>query len=300
MIIEVRLDQIQTHPLLQVRSDNVLSVTERDQKESDLQKQHERLLTVIQAGSYIDPIQVIRTAPENTEEFLVFDGHHRLLAYQEVKQPSDTIKVELLGHSLQDALKLGYTVNATHGAALRDKERTHACFRSLLFCRDEIPTKDLQVHGIGERLAQKLKQAAKILKSEADVYQTDTADQILKKIQTWTRVEIKKHGKGFGSRRPVFTTDEHMIPSYRYVLDRKPINVEEPEGVRLARMIEQMKVYVQNDPDLFRKAVKQLSREYDLQIRVKNQKVQRDEDGEKEEQHEHTRYEVLLSDELDI
>jgi hypothetical protein len=300
MIIEVRLDQIQTHPLLQVRSDNVLSVTERDQKESDLQKQHERLLTVIQAGPYIDPIQVIRSTPENSEEFLVFDGHHRLLAYKDLKQPHDIVKVELLDHSLQDAPKLGYTVNATHGAALRDKERTHACFRSLLFCHEEIPTKDLQVHGIGERLAQKLKQAAKILKSEADVYQKDNADQILKKIQAWTRGEIKKHGKGFGSGRPAFITDEHMIPSYRYVLDRKPINVEEPEGVRLARMIEQMKVYVQNDPDLFRKAVKQLSREYDLQIRVKNQKVQRDEDDEREDQREHTRREVLLSDELDI
>jgi endo-alpha-1,4-polygalactosaminidase (GH114 family) len=35
-------------------------------------------------------------------------------------------------------------------------------------------------------------------------------------------------------------------------------------------MIDQMKVYVQNDPDLFRKAIKRLSREYDLKIRVGN------------------------------
>jgi hypothetical protein len=300
MIIEVRLDQIQTHPLLQVRSDNVLSVTERDQKESDLQKQHERLLTVIQAGSYIDPIQVIRTAPENTEEFLVFDGHHRLLAYQELKQPSDTIKVELLGHSLQDALKLGYTVNATHGAALRDKERTHACFRSLLFCHDEIQTKDLQVHGIGERLAQKLKQAAKVLKSEADIYQNDNADQILKKLQAWTRVEIKRQKEGITNGKPTFLRDEHLIPSYRYVLDRKPANVEEPEGVRLARMIEQMKVYAQNDPDLFRKAIKRLSREYDLQIRVKNLKGEETHNQNTDDQTKLSRYEVSVSNELDL
>lgn len=300
MIIEVRLDQIQTHPLLQVRSDNVLSVTERDQKESDLQKQHERLLTVIQAGSYIDPIQVIRTAPENTEEFLVFDGHHRLLAYQELKQPSDTIRVELLGHSLQDALKLGYTVNATHGAALRDKERTHACFRSLLFCHDEIPTKDLQVHGIGERLAQKLKQAAKMLKSEADVYPNDNADQILKKIQAWTRAEIRRQKESITNGKPTFLRDEHLIPSYRYVLDRKPANVEEPEGVRLARMIDQMKVYVQNDPELFRKAVKVLSREYSLQIRVKNLKAEEAKGQEDDNQNKRPRFEVSVAVDLDL
>lgn len=270
MLIDLRLDQIQTHPLLQVRSDNVLSVTEREQKEADLLKQHDRLVNIIDAGADIDPIQVIRSGLEG---FLVFDGHHRLQAYQDLKQPSDIIRVKLLDHSLQEALKLGYTVNATHGAALRDTERTHACFRSLVFTHDEIPTKDLQVHGIGERLAQKLKQAAKKLKEEADVYTSDDTDQILKKVQAWTRKEMKKQGDGITNGKPTFIRDEHLIPSYRYVLNRKPTNVEESEATRLARMIDQMKSYVENDPDLFRKAVKRLSRDYDLNIRVKNQKA---------------------------
>lgn len=271
---DLPLEQIQTAPLLQVRSDKVLSGSERDRKSQELEQQHQRLLRIIDSGSYLEPIQVI----EENGTFLVFDGHHRLEAYLERLPASARVPVEILPYSFADALAKGYMVNALHGASLRDRERTQACFRSLLFSADEIPTSELQLQGISLSLAQKLKKAAVQLKQETAISPSDSVEVRLDKVRIWTKQEIKRNGEHTGGR-PSFVRDEHGIPSYRYVLERKALPAELSDEARLGQMVAALEKHLESDPFTFRQAVKRLSKRHDLKIRVSNWEVSKSSEG---------------------
>ncbi|OJF67965.1 hypothetical protein BK026_03755 [Alteromonas sp. V450] len=257
-------NEVDTDPRLQVRSETVYGDDSRGEAES-LAALRKRLFKIVSAGEHTDPIEVFRDG----DEWLVFDGHNRLQVYQKVAEKTPTkIPAIVRPYSFKEALSLAYMVNTRHGVSVSPSDATRAAFRSCIFSNDGISTSELVKQGLGERLAQKVRQAARQLIEEAEVVRSDDENDIIGKVTRWCK-KMAKEGYARAGLETI-PTDHLGFPSYRFVLDRKPIE-DRSEAARIEQMARSIEKLVEQDEDVFLAALKRVSRKtrLDLPVSVK-------------------------------
>ena len=272
-------NEVHTDDRLQVRSLNVLGLTDREAVEKRLQDLRKRLFKVIDSGEHVDPIELI----EHDGKLWVFDGHNRLEVYKKVRQKRDIkIPALVLPYTYRQALAKGHTVNTRHGVGLTSGEASQAAFRSCVYSTEDVPTNELIQQGLGERLAQKIKQAARVLREEAAITEEDHVHEIDAKIARWCAQMAKQGYAPAGSKS--IRTDDHGFPRYRFVLDRKPTK-ELNEGYLIERMAQDLEKLVEQDPEIFLRALKKVSHKsrMGLPVTVKTNPKRKTKQAEPEE-----------------
>ena len=272
------LSEITTDFRLQVRTDRMLQRGQKEVKNIRLEVMVDRIATSLEAGQEIEPIKVIR----HDGEYLVFDGHHRLKAYQEAFPNDDPqVAVKIMPYSYHEALAEGYSVNTNHGEGLHDNERSQAALRSCVYSPEDIKAKALQREGIKERLAQKITQAARVLKEEAEIKPSDSPDEIDEKIAAWMAQLPRDLYRLEGS--PRFKVDDHGFPSYRFILERRG-NIQEPnQAARIAAITKTLQAIVDEDTIAFLKALKKVAHKKNRDLNITVHRIEEpkyDEDDE--------------------
>ncbi|MCU7554419.1 hypothetical protein OCL06_07400 [Alteromonas sp. ASW11-19] len=272
-------NDVETDPRLQVRSVAVYGEDSRIDEGERLKALQSSLHSVVSAGEHSEPIEVFR----HDEQWLVFDGHNRLEVYQKVaKKTPVKIPAIIRSYNFKEALSLAYMVNTRHGVSVSRSDATKAAFRSCVFSNDGITVKELIKQGLSERVAQKVRQAARKLIEEAEITSSDDENEITGKVTRWCKRMAKE---GFArAGLDSISTDHLGFPSYRFVLDRKPIE-DRSEAARIEQMARSIEKLVEQDADVFLAALKRVSRKtrMDLPITVKRQqksKLQLDEEFE--------------------
>ncbi|UAA39603.1 ParB-like nuclease domain-containing protein [Paraneptunicella aestuarii] len=257
------LSEITTDFRLQVRTDAMLQRGQKEVKGLRLEAMVDRIATSLEAGQKIEPIKVIR----HGGEYLVFDGHHRLKAYQEAFPNDDPqVAIEIMPFSYHEALAKGYYVNTTHGEGLNDTERSQAALRSCVYSHEDIKAKALQREGIKERLAQKITQAARQLKKEAEINPSDNPDEIDEKIGAWINRLPRNCYSSDGAR--LFKLDDHRFPTYRFILERKANTREPTQTARVAALTKTLEAIVDEDYIVFLKALKKVAHKNNRDLNI--------------------------------
>lgn len=274
------LSEITTDFRLQVRTNAMLQRGEKEVKKIRLESMVDRIVNSLEAGQDIEPIKVIK----HKDEYLVFDGHHRLKAY-EYAFPYDNpqVSVEIMPFSYHEALAKGYYVNTSHGEGLNDTERSQAALRSCVYSPKDIKAKALQREGMKERLSQKITQAARQLKKEAGIKPKDSPRVIDQKVAAW----IEKLPRDCYSvdRSRLFKLDDHGFPTYRFILERKTYGKPDSDEARVEMFIKALEELVNEDFFAFRQALKKVAhkRNKALNITVHRMEPPRDEEEDDEE-----------------
>lgn len=258
------LDEIKTDPRLQVRSPKLLAGGEKAAKDIRLGEMHQRLVNCLESGEELAPIKVI----EHKGEYLVFDGHHRLKAYQEVF-PFDNRKVpvEIERLTYREALGKGFTVNADHGEGLHSSERSQAALRSCIYSPFEVKAKDLvSKQGISESVSQKVTRAARRLKKEAAISPKDNPNVIDRKVSKW--IEELPKGVFSADGKRLFKIDDHGFPTYRFILEKKAGRDVESDEMKIAQIQKTLEGLVDEDYYAFRKALKKVAHSSNRDLRI--------------------------------
>ena len=261
----LQLSEITTDFRLQVRTESMLQRGEKEVKKIRLETMVDRIVTSLEAGQDIEPIKVIK----HKGEYLVFDGHHRLKAYQ-YAFPFDNpqVSVEIMPLSYHEALAKGYSVNTTHGEGLNDTERSQAALRSCIYSPEDIKAKALQREGLKERLSQKITQAARQLKKEAGIKPKDSPRVIDQKVAAWIKKLPSDCFNADGAR--LFKLDDHNFPTYRFILERKTHGKPESDEAKVEVFIKTLEALVDEDYYAFRQALKKVAhrKNKDLNITI--------------------------------
>jgi len=275
-------NEIQTDPRLQVRSEVAYGSSSPSEEKSRLTALRKRIERVVTSGEHSDPIEVFT----HDDDWLVFDGHNRLEVYQRVAKRSPVkIPVIIRPYTLKEALGRAYLVNTRHGVAVSQKDATRAAFRSCVFSNDGITTADLIKQGLGERLSQKVRQAARTLIDEAKISATDDEQEVIAKVGRWCkRMAREGYAKAGADSIP---TDHLGFPSYRFVLDKKPTE-DKGDNAKIEAIASSIEALAQSDPYLFLKALKRVSNKarMDLPVRVSKIEQYADSHGDDDEDYE--------------
>lgn len=266
-------NEVETDPRLQVRSVAVYGEDSRMDEAERLKALQSNLHSVVSAGEHSEPIEVFR----HDDQWLVFDGHNRLEVYQKVaKKTPVKIPAIIRPYNFKEALSLAYMVNTRHGVSVSKSDATKAAFRSCVFANNDVSVKELIRQGLGERVAQKVRQAARMLIEEAEVTPSDDENEVSRKVTRWCKRMAKEGYARSGLDK--IQTDHLGFPSYRFVLDRKPIE-DRSEAVRIEQMARSIEKLVEQDADVFLAALKRVSRKtrMDLPVTVKRREKRREE-----------------------
>ena len=265
-------NEVETDPRLQVRSVAVYGEDSRIDEAERLKALQSNLHSVVSAGEHAAPIEIFR----HDDQWLVFDGHNRLEVYQKVaKKTPVKIPAIIRPYTFKEALSLAYMVNTQHGVGVSKSDATKAAFRSCVFANNDISVKELIRQGLSERVAQKVRQAARMLIEEAEITPADDENEVSRKVTRWCKRQAKE---GFArSGLDKIQTDHLGFPSYRFVLDRKPIE-DRSEAVRIEQMARSIEKLVEQDADVFLAALKRVSRKtrMDLPVSVKRREKRKE------------------------
>jgi hypothetical protein len=273
------LSDIETDQRLQVRTDKMLPGGTQAAKGLRLDEQHHRLVNILESGSNLEPVKVIK----HKESYLVFDGHHRLKAYEDAfPLGNPEVPVEVLSLSYREALAQGFTVNANHGEGLHVVERSQAALRSCIYSNTEIKAKELkQKQGVSQSLAEKITRAARLLKQDAKLNQNDSPRVIDEKISVWISTLPRPLFKADG--KPLFKLDDHGFPSYRFILERKVGRDIDPEKFKVEKIAKTLEAIIDEDYDAFRKALKKVAHVSNRNLQITMHRIEEPQEHDEDE-----------------
>lgn len=121
-----------------------------------------------------------------------------------------------------------------------------------------------------------------MLREEATITEEDHVHEIDAKIARWCAQMAKQGYAPAGSKS--IRTDDHGFPRYRFVLDRKPTK-ELNEGYLIERMAQDLEKLVEQDPEIFLRALKKVSHKsrMGLPVTVKTNPKRKTKQAEPEE-----------------
>lgn len=258
-------NEVQTDERLQVRSIAIYGDKSRGDEAESLKAMRKRIYRVVDAGEHVDPIEVIK----HGDEWLVFDGHNRLAVYQKVAEKKPVkIPVVVLPYTLKQALALGYKVNTKHGVRITSSDATKAAFRACVYSYNTIEVKEIVQQGISVRTAQAIRQAARKLIEESQIFEDDDENEVKRKVTQWCNQKTRQFAR---SGLDSVQTDHLGFPSYKFVLQPQPTR-ELSEKAQIEHMAKQIEKLVEQDEFVFLKALKKVSRKgrLGLPVSVKN------------------------------